>query len=138
CSGGCTDLDTDPRHCGACNSPTSNCAAGSSCCGGICKNLDSDNANCGACGRACGAGLSCCGGQCLNLTSDPNNCGTTCGNRTQCRAPNGTCCSGACINIQTDNFNCGRRTNACNTGVGQQCRTGTCRNPRHGDAHTWR
>ncbi len=46
----CVDVERDPAHCSACNTP---CPAGQACCGGHCADLRSDTDNCGACGRRC-------------------------------------------------------------------------------------
>jgi hypothetical protein len=71
----CIDLQTDSRHCGACDAACAagqvcvvgvceGCAQGSDSCGGSCVDLQTDSANCGACGTVCGGGQSCVAGEC--------------------------------------------------------------------------
>lgn len=60
----CTDLDSDPLHCGMAGNA---CGEGESCVGGMCE--------CGTTGAACGVGQACCGGGCIDVTSDAANCG---------------------------------------------------------------
>lgn len=92
CDGTCTDLDTDPFHCGACGFNCSHavtgldtshamplCTYGS--CGATCYPgwsdcnddledgcetfVNADPRHCGACGNACMPGQACAGGQCV-------------------------------------------------------------------------
>ncbi len=120
CSSGCTDVGSNPTHCGMCNHA---CGAGQSCSGGQCT---------------CTLGLTACPASCANLASDPNNCGT-CGN--VCTGgllcSNGACsttcaagltqCGLSCSNTMTDPTNCGFCSNAC--AGGQACVNGACACP---------
>ena len=68
CSGVCVDTDTDPGHCGGCDSPcesdevcsagtcVADCPAGTVNCSGSCVDTDTDVLHCGGCGHACTAG----------------------------------------------------------------------------------
>jgi hypothetical protein len=100
CSGVCTDLSSDPNHCGSC---AIRCSPGQSCsngvcgivcppgltfCGGKCADLSSDPSNCGGCGLACAPGSPCCLG----------GCGTLC--------PNGGCCPAGYPNCCPDGTHC--------------------------------
>lgn len=84
CGTACTDLESDPAHCGRCDiacepgttcdrgtcSATSACGAAgcgdvaSTCCSGRCVDLQTDSAACGACDRRCTADTVCVGGSC--------------------------------------------------------------------------
>lgn len=80
CGGVCTDLQTDPMSCGACNNacgPNLSCVngacacpPGSVTCGGACTDIAISISSCGACGVACAAGQVCNGGVCGAPTSD--------------------------------------------------------------------
>lgn len=62
CAGVCTDIQTDAKHCGFCDSPCP--ASNPTCCAGNCRNLKESPDNCGACGNACPAGEFCTSGEC--------------------------------------------------------------------------
>ncbi len=76
CNGACVDAQTDPDHCGDCNTA-----------------CDTQNGEVCSAGKCCGAGETNCNGTCTNTLNDANNCktcGTTCsGNTPYC--VNGTC-----------------------------------------------
>lgn len=71
CDPDCADLQTDVRHCGACNNRCMSeeiCVAGACDCNrceGVCTDLDSDDMNCGSCGMMCPVDSSCLEGRCL-------------------------------------------------------------------------
>jgi hypothetical protein len=119
----CTNVQSDPANCGACNHPCDvgrdcvqavcmpSCAPGLVHCGAAtCVNLQDDPSNCGQCGAVCepngfcaqgschcAAGYTDCGAaaapQCLLLLSDPDNCGG-CGARCQaCEICEGGACT---------------------------------------------
>lgn len=73
CDGTCTDVASDPRHCGACGHA---CAEGELCAYEQCFSGD------------CPSGLRFCGGVCEDVTTSPKNCG-------HCGLP---CASGICLN----------------------------------------
>ncbi|HEY8428356.1 MAG TPA: hypothetical protein VIL20_08275 [Sandaracinaceae bacterium] len=95
CGGpGCTDIDNDPLHCGACGhecASTQRCVAGSCCtpsaetCNGAdddCDgSVDEGGADCGP-GEVCTAGActcpaaAMCGGSCVDLDRNPSHCGS--------------------------------------------------------------
>ena len=98
CDTSCTDTNSDPGNCGACDRACGDgsvcsdglcqatCGAGFTSCSGACVDLTSSPSHCGACGASCGTGLSCqngqclcpgitCRGQCVDQTTDPHNCG---------------------------------------------------------------
>ena len=120
CGGACVDVQTDPRHCGACGAACTTlgqacvagkCACAATTCSGRCVNLATDPNHCGACGndvceneicvggkaqcapgfKACGGGLPGCLG-CESLLTDGSNCGA-CGRG----CPAQTCLKGACV-----------------------------------------
>jgi streptogramin lyase len=121
CNGQCTDIFTNPNHCGACGNVcpsgqvcsmgtcTVVCPASQTLCNGVCTSLATDNANCGMCGNQCGPGQACAGGMC-QLT-----CAT---GQTACGMP------AACTNLQSDRANCGSCGNACAGGL--VCDMGMC------------
>lgn len=147
CNDTCLDLQSNSRHCGACNKP---CAGGSlcfqgqcvltcpdsaplcgptgqktccpnSCCNGACIDTQTNPTNCGSCGNACPKGQVCSLGHCkLSCPNGTARCGTT--EKQVCC--DGTCCNNACINIQTDRRHCG----ACNILCpdGHVCVNGQC------------
>jgi hypothetical protein len=139
CNGTCTDTNSDPLHCGGCNSP---CALGDTCVNGqcmcagaqcntnqgpVCSDPQTDPLDCGGCNKGCGTrnycaagmcqckpGLTSCNGNCVDTDKSVFNCGG-CG--VQCaqgqRCFNGTCLQGPCNAINPKLFNCGN--NACYT-----------------------
>jgi len=112
----CVDTQTDPNHCGSCNTacasddggPVScnagmcdfSCSSGlTKCSDGFCYDLQTSPTHCGSCttacapnetctqGKCCGAGEKICNGVCTDVLTDPNNCGG-------CGIPCSTTCSG--------------------------------------------
>lgn len=77
CFGMCTDLMSDPSHCGSCNGTCASgttcasgvcslqCSAGQVSCGGTCADLNNDPYNCGSCGHGCISGVPCTNGKCV-------------------------------------------------------------------------
>jgi len=65
CDGACTDILTDPDHCGGCNAP---CGAGELCCNGDCADTQTDPDHCGGCVSPCNANQQCCSGSCSTYT----------------------------------------------------------------------
>ena len=130
CGPQCSDLQTDPAHCGtcqgqcannqacekgachlACSLPLSRCTTGD---GGVenCVDLKQDGLNCGTCGTTCPDSFVC----------DAGGCDLVCGDA-------GSKCPGAdggptCLDTTTDKNNCGTCGNAC-TG-GKVCVASTC------------
>lgn len=158
CSGDCTLLSSDTRHCGACERA---CASNESCVSGACV-PDTTMGSCtfcppgtecidGAC--SCGGSGSLCGGAlCVDLQQSYASCGTcfsTCTTAgTSCRAgacvcaPGEKVCGTDCIDVDGDPANCGACGRACP--MGQQCEAGQCvttcaRNPQDacGDGRCW-
>ncbi len=93
CAGQCVDLDVDPEHCGACDSP---CAPPSECVAGVCEpalctGCDAQLELCveGEC--VCKPGLERCAGACVDTSSEAEHCGG-------CSEPcvDGLCISGVC------------------------------------------
>lgn len=112
---GCIDLQTNPAHCGSCDTACAStmqcmdgqcvCSDGLGACGELCLDLQDDLANCGACGQACGGGESCTEGVC------------TCPAENQCGA--------GCIDVNGNDFqNCGACGHAC--AAGELCAEGVC------------
>jgi len=86
CNGVCTDLSTDPHHCGSCAISCPVPANGQATCSG------------GTCGVACPSGETECGappGTCIDTTKDPLNCGS-CGNMCSGGADSGVCVASSC------------------------------------------
>jgi len=77
CNGVCVDTNTDPQHCGNCDTMCTRTLP-------ICVD--------GTCTDRCPGTLTNCDGKCVDLMTDPQNCGD-CGN--EC-APGGICNSGTC------------------------------------------
>lgn len=116
CSGSCANFQTDPLHCGGCNSPVGPnqvCIGGSPECQpgfGDCNaqpgcetDTTSDKGNCGACGNDCKAGAICSSSQCQCAAGTPNDCGASCQeccNATDCSdgdpCTTNSCSSGSC------------------------------------------
>ena len=130
CGPQCSNLQTDPLHCGtcqvactntqacekgechlACSLPTSRCTTGD---GGAenCVDLKKDSVNCGACGTTCAQSFVC----------DAGGCDLVCGDAgTKCPGTDG---GPTCLDTTTDKNNCGACGNAC-TG-GKVCVASTC------------
>ncbi|WP_437677561.1 MXAN_6577-like cysteine-rich protein [Sorangium sp. So ce131] len=115
CAGVCADLESNPRHCGACGEE---CAEGQICADGEC---------------GCGEGLEDCDGACVSLQSDMANCGAcgeSCSPSQQCVEGACTCseglaeCGVACANLQTSELHCGACGVACERGA--FCQEGAC------------
>ena len=83
CDASCVNLETDPLHCGDCDSECSDdqvcsegacastCGPGLAQCGRLCVDLDADLLNCGDCDVACRQGQRCEDGSCVGeATSD--------------------------------------------------------------------
>ncbi|TNE44839.1 MAG: hypothetical protein EP343_29750 [Deltaproteobacteria bacterium] len=125
CSNQCIDVQTDPKHCGACEK---SCATGDACCSGSCVSLSSSQDHCGTCGKACKEGQQCCGGACVTLSTDKQHCGA-CG--VVCKQGE-DCCGGACVNLQNSVQHCGVCGQSCVGG--ERCCGGSCvslSDPKH-------
>ncbi len=113
CVDRCTDLETDPLHCGACEIECSavqvcaggvcGCAPPTLACGPACVDPRTDPTHCGGCGVRCpptatceGGACTCpggsiaCGGRCIDPMIDPRNCGS-CGDVCGIRCDSGVC-----------------------------------------------
>jgi hypothetical protein len=123
CGGQCVSLQTDPRHCGACDAavgPLGDCVAGAalcapdvSACGATCTDLAHDPSNCGGCDVACGAAAFC-----STVPSAPSTCADAC--------PAGQeACGRSSVELASDRFHCGACGSAC--AVGEGCRSGLCK-----------
>jgi hypothetical protein len=142
CEGGCFDLPTSPRHCGACDrdcGPGFRCTGGDcfcdgTVCSGSCVDLSRDAAHCGGCDMACSAGQVCegadcvcpvdtCPSGCVDQSTDEANCGA-CGN--SCSAGS-MCCGGICRDVRSDEANCGSCGTDC-TASTSTCCAGDCVN----------
>ncbi|MDX9721696.1 MAG: hypothetical protein RBU37_13180 [Myxococcota bacterium] len=152
---GCTDLNTNPKSCGACGVE---CRLGEVCVDGVCRCGSGEACDpgfkcCGAdgCQEACPCGeyicseeALCCGGaeekpHCAEVLVDPSNCGL-CGN--SCRedqvCAQGVCacaaglteCDGACVDRRDDMKNCGQCGVNCEAlaknGKAVACVAGSC------------
>ncbi|HEY2745542.1 MAG TPA: hypothetical protein VGL86_12990 [Polyangia bacterium] len=115
---GCSDISTDPNHCGDCNT---RCTSGDACVMGKCVTtpcnppcMDGNACIGGQCrcngSGACNNGQTCCSDGCKDLSSDPQNC-NACGKKC---ASGSYCCNGTCT--VPNNGNC--------TGCGQACSGG--------------
>src|SRR5271165_6974251 len=135
CHGGCSQLSSDTRNCGACGNDCAQLpnvsAAGLACVLGRCSyqcaagygdctdagtgcgaSLESTS-NCGACGAACASSAPLC------TLSDAGRFGCT------PACPLGTTgCGTSCTNVMTDRNNCGACGTAC--AVGTRCSVGHC------------
>jgi hypothetical protein len=149
CGGVCTNLASDPNHCGACGrrcgsfpnvvttcsagTCTYACAEGWADCDGVAASgceayLAGDPGNCGACGHACAAGQSCCGGVCTDVVNDPNHCGG-CGYNCAEYEGSSTCCGGVCSDLTTDPNHCGACGQQCSDPAAPHCVSGICSCP---------
>lgn len=150
CMGGCYNLQTNPMHCGACDTV---CPFGTTCtagvctcpgtltlCNGRCVNTDSDQGNCGACNNACTGLTVCTAGACACVPNCPtsrasvacnqeipNACAgaPSCGVGTLC--PVGSYCDSAlhrcaCVPVCPAGVTCGT-SNGCPAGSMEE---GTC------------
>jgi hypothetical protein len=121
CGDECFDLDTDPDHCGSCDTV---CSPDRECTGGIC---------------VCREGLTECGETCVDIASNPNHCGgcdRACEEGWVCSE--GICslecgegltnCDGACLDLMNDPMHCGDCDRICPTAVGADpvCNAGVC------------
>jgi hypothetical protein len=115
CAGQCVSLQTDPQHCGTCNTRCPAAAGGSAVC------------TAGHCGVQCPNGRAACGNACVDLTSDPAHCGAC---SRACPATSGivacergecslscrggsTLCDDACVDTSVDASHCGKCETAC-------------------------
>jgi hypothetical protein len=76
CDGECTDLTSDPDHCGSCGFACveggtceealciADCSGGELSCDGMCTDVSSNDLHCGDCDSPCQPGLHCEGGSC--------------------------------------------------------------------------
>ncbi|HZO17223.1 MAG TPA: fibrinogen-like YCDxxxxGGGW domain-containing protein [Polyangiaceae bacterium] len=118
CGAECVDLNLDPQHCGACDSPcpegelcsiaqcSVECLGGTTQCGDRCVDTEVDPQNCGMCGITCMQGQDCvtggccpfgetfCDSACTDILTDPLNCGG-CGDPCSAEAP--VCINGSCL-----------------------------------------
>jgi hypothetical protein len=131
CGGACTDTQTNPAHCGACDracsasevcragvcAPAVMCMAGETACGGGCVNTQTDINNCGACNNACMANQRCSAGACVAARVCP-------AGEIDC-TPSGA--SMTCVNTTTSTMHCGACGNAC--AAGDSCVASTCQPP---------
>lgn len=85
CDGICTDVRSNPQHCGSCGHA---CPAGQSCSNGAC---------------VCPPGRTNCGGACVTCPVNGQCSGTSC----VCVDPTPTNCNGTCTSLQDDPNNCG-------------------------------
>lgn len=81
CSGQCVEFESNPDHCGRCDTACStdkvcsmgacadSCSSGLVACGRACADLSKDSEHCGACGNACSRTQSCSGGTCVQNSS---------------------------------------------------------------------
>lgn len=110
----CVDVDSDPLHCGGCDTP---CPDAAPCVDGAC---------------ACSDGQRACGSSCVDTTSDPDHCGgcdQPCAMvclAGECAADCGalTACDGACVDTQGNRDHCGGCDQPC--AAGQDCVEGAC------------
>lgn len=130
CGGACVDLDTDPDHCGECDSGCDDgqacnggqcvegCPGGETDCDGNCVDLDENRSHCGECDNECstdvdGASPVCDDGECTARCVDDDE----------------TLCSGECIDVSDDETNCGTCGNECTSdvmGAEAVCDDGEC------------
>ena len=141
CDGYCTDVLSNPDHCGACDELCQNdgppcqgvrstsgaagtyppeerhaCAPDESyflCCEGSCTDVLSDPLNCGDCGLTCAEGQECAGGYCTGTCETDEECSTE-----------QRCCGGECVDPLTDPRYCGTCDTACSDD--ELCCEGSC------------
>jgi hypothetical protein len=106
CGGACVNVQTDPQHCGACETACpapalcqkavclddQHCGSGETQCGNACVDLNTHPAHCGACNQPCALGTTCanavckpgctqdllaCAGKCVDPMNDPQYCGAS-------------------------------------------------------------
>lgn len=117
CDGECTDVSTDPAHCGGCDVACADCRSG------VCGGDD---------GR-CPEGMVDCTGECRDLSGDPEYCGgctdylcrngESCWNGVcVCRVELTPCSEGGCVDTFSDPFNCG----GCGVTCPGACSRGVC------------
>jgi hypothetical protein len=147
-TGTCTDIQNDPRNCGACGNDCGELTCqnyacfhlvdealgvqlacetqGLAECGGVCVDVASDPTNCGACGYACG-GFACVLGSCVELASAPEieSPGIPSADlQLTCEAQGLADCLGVCVDLSADPANCGACGHAC--AGGHICDLGVC------------
>ena len=150
CGTTCANTDSDPLHCGGCDTPCAGgelCAGGSCSCTPTCDGLSCGDDGCGGtCGMcesdevcvsgacACGGALTRCGAGCTDLRNDTGNCGscgTQCSNAETCIA--GSCdtspgpdagCVAVCDGRNCGDDGCGGSCGDCEDG--RQCSAGLC------------
>lgn len=103
CSGACTDLSSDTKHCGSC--------------GHACPAPANGSATCAAstCGIVCNQGFNACGGQCV--ANGPTACGPSCA---VCAAPQ-TCGGGGQAGVCGCTPSCAGKTCGAGDGCGGRC-----------------
>lgn len=122
CGGACTDVATDPAHCGGCDAA---CGDGEECSGG----------RCGGGGPDCPEAMVGCGNECRDISGDPEYCGgcdgylcrskESCWNGVCVCRPELTACGEAgCIDTLSDPASCGACGQACD--AGEHCQRGAC------------
>lgn len=119
CGNSCVNLDSDPAHCGACETACpangfcvagacmAQCPAPAMVCAGKCIDVLTDPTNCSACGMACATDLFCSQGVCKACPVGTNACGKGDARR--------------CVDLRSDPENCG----AC-AAAGNGADTGKC------------
>ncbi len=133
CADGCeTDLDDDPKNCGACGHACEAnqeclqgaciCPAGTTRCGNRCVDVAVDLDNCGACGNSCpGANDATSNG---TPTCNGGHCGYTCyPGFADC---NGRINDGCEVDVGKDPKNCGGCGTKCDQQLKQPCIGGVC------------
>ncbi len=127
CGGVCTDLATDPNHCGKC--------------GAACGGTDGREVSCSAGSCGCPEGTTTCGSgvnlACADTKTDPQNCGmcgndVTAGGKTQANCVDGEAvavrcnqneqfCDNVCVNTKHNEANCGGCGTAFACQAGEVC-----------------
>lgn len=112
----CIDTNTDPAHCGACDSPcppgiscsegTCACPMGTMSCGGVCVDVNADGMHCGGCDQPCEGDTVCLDGACSM------SCGAL------------ALCGGGCVDTDTSALHCGGCDQPCPAGA--TCDGGSC------------